>query len=48
MELQACIEALEEAHDPGLATSVSRIVVHTDSPYVAENVKQAIFTWPTG
>jgi ribonuclease HI len=47
MELQACIEALEEAHDLGLATSVSKIVVHTDSQYVAENVKQAIFTWPT-
>lgn len=46
MELQACIEALEEAHDLGLATSVSKIVVHTDSQYVAENVKQAIFTWP--
>jgi ribonuclease HI len=46
MELQACIEALEEAHDLGLASSVSKIVVHTDSQYVAENVKQAIFTWP--
>ena len=46
MELQACIEALEEARDLGLARSVSKIVVHTDSQYVAENVKQAIFTWP--
>jgi ribonuclease HI len=46
MELQACVEALEEARDLGLATSVAKIVVHTDSQYVAENVKQAIFTWP--
>lgn len=46
MELQACIEALEEARDLGLATSVSKIVVHTDSQYVAENVRHAIFTWP--
>ena len=46
MELQACIVALEEAHDRGLATPVSKIVVHTDSQYVADNVNQAIFTWP--
>ena len=46
MELQACIEALEEARDRGLASSIGKIVVHTDSQYVAENVKQAIFTWP--
>lgn len=46
MELEACIEALEEARDRGLATSVSKIVVHTDSLYVVDNSKQAMFVWP--
>jgi len=46
MELQACIEALEEARDRELATSVSKIVVHADSQYVVENWKQALFVWP--
>ncbi len=46
MELQACIEALEEASDLGLANSVGKIVVHTDSQYVVGNVNQAKFTWP--
>jgi ribonuclease HI len=41
MELEACIEALEEARDRGLATSVSKIVVHRDSQYVVENVTRA-------
>jgi len=47
MELQACIEALEEARERGLITSVSKIVVHADSRYVVENWKQAVFVWPT-
>jgi len=46
MELQACIVALEEARDRELATSVAKIVVHSDSQYVVENVNQAKFTWP--
>jgi ribonuclease HI len=46
MELQACIEALEEAGDRGLASSIGKIVVHTDSQYVVGNVNQAKFTWP--
>ena len=46
MELQACIEALEEADDRELATSVSKIVVHADSQYVVENWTQAMFVWP--
>jgi ribonuclease HI len=46
MELQACIEALEEASDRGLASSVGKIVVHTDSQYVVDNVNQAKFRWP--
>ena len=47
MELQACIEALEEARERGLMTSVSKVVVHADSQYVVENWKQAVFVWPT-
>jgi ribonuclease HI len=46
MELEACIEALEEARERGLAASVSKIVVHADSQYVVANVNQAKFTWP--
>jgi ribonuclease HI len=46
MELQACIEALEEASDRGLASSIGKIVVHTDSQYVVGNLNQAKFTWP--
>jgi ribonuclease HI len=46
MELQACIEALEETSDRGLASSIGKIVVHTDSQYVVGNVNQAKFTWP--
>jgi ribonuclease HI len=46
MELQACIEALEEARDRGLASSVSKIVVHSDSQYVVDNWTQAMFVWP--
>jgi ribonuclease HI len=46
MELQACIEALEEASDRSLASSIGKIVVHTDSQYVVANVNQAKFTWP--
>lgn len=46
MELQACIEALEEASDRGLANSIGKIVVHTDSQYVVGNANQAKFTWP--
>lgn len=46
MELEACIEALEEARDRGLATSVSKIVVHSDSQHVVGHWKQAVFEWP--
>ena len=46
MELEACIEALEEARDGGLASSVGKIVVHTDAQYVVENLNRAKFMWP--
>jgi ribonuclease HI len=49
MELQACIDAL------GLITGrrplvdyskLSKIIIKTDSRYVTENVKNAMYTWP--
>jgi ribonuclease HI len=46
MELQAPILALREATQRGLAVELRRIVVHTDSMYVCENYKRAMFEWP--
>jgi ribonuclease HI len=46
MELQAPILALREVKERGLATGVRRIVIHTDSMYVCENYKRAMFEWP--
>jgi ribonuclease HI len=46
MELQAPILALREAKQRGLSDDVSRIVIHTDSMYVCENYKRAMFEWP--
>lgn len=46
MELKACVLALREAMHLGLADHVSKIVVHTDSMYVSENVVKAKFEWP--
>jgi len=46
MELQAPILALRQAKRLGLTDSVRRIVIHTDSMYVCENYKRAIFQWP--
>lgn len=45
MELQACILALDEAKRLGLADGLARIVIHTDSTYVCDNYKTAMFTW---
>jgi ribonuclease HI len=46
MELQAPILALREAKQRGLAAGVHRIVIHTDSMYVCDNYKRAMFEWP--
>lgn len=44
MELYACVVALKEAlhreHD-----GINRIVVHTDSLYIVDNYKRAMFEW---
>lgn len=46
MELKAPILALREAKRRGLSGGVPRIVVHTDSMYVCDNYKRAMFEWP--
>lgn len=46
MELQAPILALREAKQLGLADGVRKIVIHTDSMYVCENYRRAMFEWP--
>lgn len=46
MEIQAPILALREAKQRGLSNGVRRIVIHTDSMYVCDNYKRAMFEWP--
>ena len=46
MELKACTLALQEAKKRDLARGLSRIVIHTDSTYVRDNYRKAMFEWP--
>jgi len=46
MELLAPILALREVKQRDLAAGLQRIVVHTDSMYLCENYKRAMFEWP--
>jgi ribonuclease HI len=46
MELYACIMALKEAIKKVLPSNVTKIVIHTDSRYVVDNYKKAMFEWP--
>jgi len=45
MELQACIMGLSEAMRLNLTSGISKIVIHTDSLYVVDNCKKAMFEW---
>lgn len=45
MELYACVAALREARDYHDLSAVNSIEIYTDSQYVSENYKSAIFTW---
>jgi ribonuclease HI len=50
MELLACVEALRllgGRHSPVDLTCFSKVVLYTDSTYVADNFLQARYTWPT-
>lgn len=46
MELKACIVALQEAMRLRLVDGVAKVVFHTDSLYVADNIGRAMFEWP--
>lgn len=49
MELMACVEALRllsGRHSPVDLDRFTKIVIHTDSAYVANNFVTAKFTWP--
>ena len=46
MELYACITALKKTAKLDGLSSVAKIVIHTDSRYVVDNYKRAMFEWP--
>lgn len=45
MELRACILAIDEAIKREMLLNVSRIVIFTDSFYIVDNYKRAMFQW---
>ncbi len=45
MELKACIEALKQISKISNLERVSRIVIHSDSRYVVDNYKRAMYFW---
>jgi ribonuclease HI len=45
MELKACITALQEVSHLSEINFVSRIIIHTDSCYVVDNYKRAVYSW---
>ena len=46
MELHACIVALKEAMKADIPPNITKIVIQTDSLYVVDNYKRAMFEWP--
>ena len=46
MELKACILALDEAMRLQLISHVDKVITFTDSLYVADNYRKAMFEWP--
>lgn len=46
MELSACIMALKEAMKLDLLSNVTKVVIQSDSRYVVDNYKKAMFEWP--
>jgi len=46
MELKACIVALREVLKFDEIEQVQRIIIHTDSMYIVNNYKKAIYQWP--
>ena len=45
MELEACIYALNEVIKHKELKRISRVVIHTDSMYVQDGYKSALFVW---
>jgi ribonuclease HI len=46
MEIHACNVALKEAMKLDFPPNVSKVVIYSDSLYVVENYKKAMFEWP--
>ena len=46
MELLACIMGLKEAMRLDFPTNVTRVVIQTDSSYVVDKYRKAMFQWP--
>lgn len=45
MELHACIDGMKEAMRHPAFDNFSRIAIHSDSQYVVDNYKRALFSW---
>ena len=45
MELYACIMALKEAMKLNLPSNITEVVIKSDSRYVVDNYKKAMFEW---
>jgi ribonuclease HI len=45
MELQAVILAIKEVPSIAISSRVSRIIIFTDSRYVVDNFKRAVYSW---
>lgn len=45
MELYACVAAIKEAQKYQDLSSVNSIAIHTDSLYIVDNYKRAMFEW---
>lgn len=46
MELYACTMSLREAMKLDLPANITKVVIQTDSRYVVDNYKKAMFEWP--
>ena len=46
MELHACVVAIKEAAKLDLPSYVTTVQIYTDSQYVCDNYKKAMFEWP--
>ena len=45
MELKACIAAVQRISTGRELNQISRVIIHTDSLYVVNNYKRAIYGW---